>query len=193
MIVPAAYAAFGVLGFVVLFQFDSSDDYAGWTLVFAVLHVIWWAAIERPSPTRILPRGRRITACVLATVLVGLAAGGMPVAIADAIAQHEPALAPLALLSLAAIPTTLGVCGWLFARLLAREDAHTCERRLLLAISAASALALAVDFAAARVAQSSGQFLAGLVGAMLAIGAGLTLAWCVLPWIVWAVGEKPER
>jgi hypothetical protein len=187
------YLWLGVLGFVALFQFDSTDDYAGWTLVLAALQVIWWAAIQRASETAMLSRGRRVTACVIATWLIGCASSGVVLAVAEAVAMHHPELGTLASFALVALPVALVVCGRWSWRLLAREQPRRAERALLLAISCTAALALPIDIVAGQVSHSSGKFMAGFVGLMLAIGAGLTLAWCLPTWVVWASSAGKGR
>lgn len=184
------YIGLGVVGFLVLFQFDSTDDYAGWALVLAALQVIWWAAIQRASGAETLSRGRRVTACVLATLLVGSAAGGVLLSVADAVVMHHPGLGTFMSFILLALPVGLVVCGRWVWRLLAREQAWRAERALLLAIACTAAVAFGIDVVAGQVAQSSGKFMAGFVGAMMAIGAGLTLAWSLPTWVVWAFAER---
>lgn len=181
MLAPLLYLGVGALGFAILFQFDSSDDYAGWLPALALLQLIWWAAIERPGP---LSRGRRVTACVISTWLVSAAYGGVIVGVADTLADGE--VGTSLLVAFAVVVASLVFWARRFWRMLAEEPPRECERRLLLAVTIAAVVSFALDVATYSVAKDSGRMLAGLLPAMMAVGAGLTLVWTGLPWLVWA-------
>ena len=188
-LVVLVFVALVVFGVLLVAESGGPDDYLGIALLVAAVYVPWWAAVARAGDS--WSPWRRGVASGLSAVLAGLACGGAVVSVVDAVAILADDTFGFVAFAVLGFPLAIVLWARHFWAVLARDApplAH--ERHLLLAITLSAVLAFVVDLLAGNAAASSGEMLAGLLSAMMAVVAGSIALVMVVPWIVWAVRSR---
>jgi hypothetical protein len=189
VVLPVAIGYLLVTGAVFFWMFGNpmTDDFAGWVPALVLLQIVWCALLGRPGPS--LGRGRAIALAILTALLVALILLAVLLSVADLIGGTSW------LSGVTVIALALSAVGFATPRFIAMATARpTLEvsTRLLVRLTIAALLGMALGAACLALTPERGQIFAGILAILAIFTTGLVLVFTIAPWL-WALVEYLAR